>query len=69
MDLSAVVSGLEASRRALRQLCAEVDQYDGTQVTARHIVLGEIHYYQWVHFIGAHELRHLQQIRRIVEMA
>ncbi len=62
-----VLGGLAATRQALRALCSNVDAFDGTRVVARHIVLGEIHFYQWIHFIGAHEERHRQQIVRILE--
>lgn len=67
--LPRVVDGLSASRAALRQLASEVAPFDGTAVTARHVVLGELHFYQWVHFIGAHDRRHQNQMARILGTA
>ncbi|MFN8572242.1 MAG: DinB family protein [Gemmatimonadaceae bacterium] len=64
-----VLAGLSKTRDALRALCTEVDAFDGTKVVARHIVLGEIHFYRWIHFIGAHEARHRRQIGRILGSA
>jgi hypothetical protein len=34
-------------------------------VTIRHFQLGELHFYQWLSLAGAHEAKHLVQIRQI----
>jgi hypothetical protein len=34
-------------------------------VTIRHFQLGDLHFYQWLALEGAHESKHLAQIRRI----
>lgn len=62
-----VIDGLQTSRAALRRLVDSAESFDLSKVTARHLVLGEIDFYRWVHFIGAHERRHHSQIVRILE--
>ena len=62
-----LLSMLGASRSELRKAldgCADVDM---SQLQLPHPALGRINMYQWVLFIGKHELRHLGQIARIVE--
>ena len=38
-----------------------------SQVTAKHPFLGVLNLYQWIGFIGYHDLRHADQIREIGE--
>lgn len=64
---SAVLDGLQASRAALRRLLDVAAPFDLAKVTARHLALGELNFYRWVHFIGAHERRHRAQIARMLE--
>lgn len=66
VHLETVIDGLRAARAGLRALADDVDRHDATKVTARHIVLGELHFYQWIDFVGAHEDRHRAQIAAIV---
>ncbi|MBV6520239.1 MAG: hypothetical protein MNPFHGCM_00344 [Gemmatimonadaceae bacterium] len=61
-----VLGGLENSRAALHRLVAIAREFDVSTVMAEHPVLGELNLYQWIHFLGAHERRHLAQIARSV---
>ncbi len=63
----AALGELVAVRAALLDTLREGDGYDLTMVTATHPVLGEINLYQWVVFIGKHELRHVAQVRATLE--
>jgi uncharacterized damage-inducible protein DinB len=67
LTLRGVVAGLQESREALKRLVELAAPFDVSKVTARHLVLGELDFYRWVHFIGAHERRHRAQIVRILE--
>ncbi|MEP7343862.1 MAG: DinB family protein [Gemmatimonadaceae bacterium] len=62
-----VMEGLQTSRQALRRLLETASPFDVSKVTARHLALGELDFYRWIHFIGAHERRHTAQIARILE--
>jgi uncharacterized damage-inducible protein DinB len=67
MDSEAARAALDRSRAALREL---VTAYDGLSLVAftfPHPVLGVINGYQWLAFIGMHEVRHANQIREIAE--
>ena len=66
---SDVIQGLRTTRASFERLLAQASDsgLDLTAVRARHAVFGEIHFYQWVSFIGAHELHHLAQIERTVQ--
>lgn len=57
---------LEASRERLLALLAAADGYAVGSITAPHPLLGEFDFYQWVAFVGFHELRHAAQIREAV---
>ena len=56
---------LEESRRALNAIVAELDGFDLTRVTHVHPLLGELNLYQWILFVGQHELRHIPQFRSV----
>jgi hypothetical protein len=59
----------EALRRSRADLHAALRDGDGLalgEVTATHPALGVINVYQWVLFIGQHELRHTRQVAEIV---
>lgn len=66
-DCADALSALAASRDALRETIAAFESVDATKVTARHAVFGEIDGYQWLLFLGQHELRHARQIANIAE--
>lgn len=57
---------LAKGREGLRTFCAEADGFALGEPTFPHPVLGPISLYQWVLFIGLHELRHLRQLRGIL---
>jgi uncharacterized damage-inducible protein DinB len=67
MDSTSAREALDRSRAVLRQL---VTVYEGLSLhafTFPHPVLGVIDGYQWLAFIGTHEVRHANQIREIGE--
>jgi hypothetical protein len=61
-----LLSMLGASRAQLRKTMDEAADVDLSRLHFPHPVLGRIDMYQWVLFIGKHEMRHLGQIERIV---
>lgn len=65
-DLAARLEKLAYSREGLRKFAAEADGMALSQVKFPHPAIGEIDLYQWVLFIGLHERRHVNQIRRIL---
>lgn len=66
-DLSATdaLAALEASRRDLLCAVAEGDGLALGTVTYPHPLLGDLNLYQWILFVGQHEVRHAGQIREI----
>lgn len=68
-DVSAATAwkALEESRRALREAVTSADGLALSEVKYPHPVLGEINLYQWILFVGSHEVRHTAQIREIAE--
>ena len=66
LSARAVVAGLHQSREALRRLVEAATPFDVANVTARHVVLGDIDFFRWIHFIAAHEHRHRAQIARML---
>jgi len=68
-DVSAVVAwkALEESRKALREAVVSGDGLALSEVKYPHPVLGEINLYQWILFVGSHEVRHTAQVREIAE--
>lgn len=58
-------AGLRASRVALDQVMREANGLALGDVKARHMVFGEIDFYQWLLFVAAHERRHLGQLIRL----
>jgi hypothetical protein len=63
--LPRLLAGLEESRERLLEVSNRADGRVVGNVTIRHFQLGELHFYQWVALEGAHESKHLAQIRRI----
>jgi len=68
-DVSAAVAwkALEESRKALREAAASGEGLALSEVKYPHPVLGEINLYQWILFVGSHEVRHTAQVREIAE--
>jgi hypothetical protein len=59
------LAALRASREALLATIRDADGVDLAQVRATHAAFGELDGYQWLLFVGQHELRHARQIRAI----
>ncbi len=57
---------LRDSRARLRKALEDSSDVDLSRLQLPHPVLGRIDMYQWVLFIGKHEVRHLGQIERIM---
>ena len=68
-DVSAAAAwkALEESRQALKEAVISGDGLALSEVKYPHPVLGEINLYQWILFVGSHELRHTAQVREIAE--
>lgn len=68
-DISAEAAwtALEQSRQALREAVIAGDGLALGEVKYPHPVLGEINLYQWILFVGSHEVRHIAQLREIAE--
>jgi uncharacterized damage-inducible protein DinB len=62
-----LLSLLHASRAQLRKTLEEAADVDLSRLQFPHPVLGRIDMYQWVLYLGKHEMRHLGQIERIME--
>ena len=63
--LERLLASLEESRERLLDVSSRADGRVVGNVTIRHFQLGELHFYQWLALEGAHESKHLAQIRRI----
>jgi hypothetical protein len=63
--LDQLLSGLQDSRGRLMEVASQADGKVVGRITVRHFQLGELHFYQWLALEGAHEMKHLEQIRRI----
>jgi hypothetical protein len=63
--LAHLLSSLGESRERLLEVSSRADGRVVGNVTIRHFQLGELHFYQWLALEGAHESKHLAQIRRI----
>jgi hypothetical protein len=59
-----LLEGLAASRAALLAVVEKAGAFDLSQLSFPHPVLGRIDGYQWLLYVGQHELRHLHQIER-----
>ena len=59
------LAALETSRRELLSAVAQGDGLALGSVTYPHPLLGDLNLYQWILFVGQHELRHAGQIRDI----
>jgi hypothetical protein len=64
-DLAERWSALERSRAAVRDAIARADGLALADITAPHPIVGPLNMYEWIGFVGAHELRHADQIREI----
>ena len=57
---------LTENRSALRTLQIRIEAVDSTDPKFPHPAFGGLNLYEWLGFIGLHEFRHLQQIKRII---
>jgi hypothetical protein len=64
LDRKELLDGLASSRAALLRETARAGSVDLGQLHFPHPVLGRLDMYQWVLYLGQHELRHLHQIER-----
>jgi hypothetical protein len=64
-DGPTALAALRESRAKLNAFIETVDDWDGTQVTARHMALGVLNLYQWLVLVGHHDRRHMAQIQRL----
>lgn len=65
IDAASAWAGLEQTRAALRAAILGADGLALSEVVQPHPVLGPINLYQWVLFVGSHEVRHTSQVREI----
>jgi hypothetical protein len=63
------LESLRAIQSALQELRARLAGVDVSSVTFMHRALGDLTLGQWCAFIGAHEARHLVQIRSVISSA
>jgi hypothetical protein len=59
-----LLEGLAGSRAELLAAVEKAGAFDLSQLKFPHPVLGRIDGYQWLLYVGQHELRHLHQIER-----
>lgn len=62
---NAAVEALAASRRAILEAIDESRPFDLRGAIFPHRILGDLNFYQWILFVGAHERRHIGQIGTI----
>lgn len=67
IDAASAWSALEQSREALKAAVTAGDGLALSEIRYPHPVLGDINLYQWILFVGSHEVRHTAQIREIAE--
>ena len=65
--LSDSLARLGASTEALKGLREKFEKFDGTEPKFPHPYFGDLSAQEWFVLGGAHEGRHLRQIRRIIE--
>ena len=66
VDVDAAIAGLSASRQSLLAAAATGDGLALGDIKHTHPIIGELDLYQWLIFVGRHEVRHTRQIRRIL---
>lgn len=67
VDISEAIDGLESSREALRAAVVSADGLALGEIKHTHAILGELDLYQWLIFVGHHEVRHRKQIERTLK--
>ncbi|MGH7602888.1 MAG: DinB family protein [Gemmatimonadaceae bacterium] len=67
VDINEAISGLETSRADLRAAVSAADGLSLGEIKHTHPILGELDLYQWLIFVGSHEVRHRKQIERTLK--
>jgi len=67
LDAESAWAALEQSRETLRAAFLSGDGVALSKVIQPHPVLGPINLYQWMLFVGSHEVRHTAQVVEIAE--
>lgn len=67
IDAQSAWAALEKSRETLRAAFLSGDGLALSKVIQPHPVLGPINLYQWMLFVGSHEMRHTAQVREIAD--
>jgi hypothetical protein len=67
IDINEALEGLESSREALRAAVVSADGLALGDIKHTHVILGELDLYQWLIFVGHHEVRHRKQIERTLQ--
>ncbi len=65
VDLPTAWSALTRAREAVQAAVLSGDGLNLSELVVPHSVLGHMNLYHWIAFIGAHELRHAEQIREV----
>ncbi len=63
--LERLLAGLAESRERLVEVSARADGRVVGRMTMQHFQLGDLDFYQWLLVEGAHERKHLEQIRHV----
>jgi rubrerythrin len=61
------IAKMEENRRKLIEMRPLFESIDGTHGTFPHPFLGEMTAHEWLALVGGHELRHLRQIKNMLE--
>ncbi len=65
VEISESLAQLKSSRAKLIDLQPSVEELDLSSVALPHPIFGPLNIYEWLYFIGAHEIRHLKQIEAL----
>jgi len=66
-DPTETLEGLAVTRQALREAASSADGVALGEIKHTHAILGELDLYQWLIFLGQHEVRHRKQIERTLK--
>lgn len=64
-SISESLAQMDSGRQKMELLRERFRTFDGSRHTFPHPVFGEINAYDWLTLAGGHEMRHLEQIRRL----
>ena len=65
LPASESIARLQASREKMTESIERLARYDLSQLKYAHQLLGDLDMYQWILLAGAHERRHVAQIKRV----